>query len=163
MEQIITIRTLSSRDAQNVTEILMDPSVGLTYMLPVFSSRQEASALFHRLKALSESREHFVRGIYLNDVLIGFLNDTEIVDSAIELGWVIHPSYQNRGYATQAVRLAIKDLFDLGFSQVIAGAFEENKPSIRVMEKCAMTQTDKFDEIEYRGKMHRCVFYSISR
>lgn len=81
----------------------------------------------------------------------------------MELGWALHPLYHNQGYATEAVRAAISHLLAHGFTQIIAGAFEENNPSIRVMEKCGMTKMKKIDFIDYRGKNHRCVYYSFSK
>jgi len=51
-------------------------------------------------------------------------------------------------------------MFARGFSEVLAGAFEENLASMRIMEKSGMTRIEKTDEIEYRGKVHQCVYYS---
>ena len=42
-----------------------------------------------------------------------------------------------------------------------AGAFAENLSSIRVMEKCGMQKLAKRADIEYRGKLHRCVYYAV--
>ena len=47
-----------------------------------------------------------------------------------------------------------------GFRKVIAGAFEENRASLRVMEKCGMTLQPETEDIDYRGKIHRCVYYA---
>ena len=51
----------------------------------------------------------------------------------------------------------------MGFEHVKAGFFEENMASCRVMEKCGMTKLDVEDDIEYRGVMHHCLYYGISR
>ena len=90
-----------------------------------------------------------------------FLNETEKTENSIELGWVVHPNYHNRGFATQAAKLAIAFLFQKGYQEVTAGAFEENPASMRVMEKCGMTRLKKNDYIDYRGKSHRCIYYGI--
>ena len=60
---------------------------------------------------------------------------------------------------TRALKLAITELFSLGYREVITGAFDENGASIRVMEKAGMVKLDKIDEIDYRGKLHKCVYY----
>ena len=44
---------------------------------------------------------------------------------------------------------------------VRCGAFPENTASIRVMEKAGMVREDFTEDIEYRGIMHHCVYYSI--
>jgi RimJ/RimL family protein N-acetyltransferase len=95
--------------------------------------------------------------------MVGFINDPEILDGTIELGWVVDPEYHNRGYATEAVTHAIKDLFTRGFDVVTAGAFEENPASIRVMQKSGMTLQDKTEELQYRGKTHHCIFYASEK
>ena len=119
--------------------------------------------MFDVLKAMSHSPEHFVRGIYLHDDLIGFLNDVEIDGKEIEIGYVIHPSKKNQGYMTEALNAAIPAMFDAGYSVVRAGAFEENTASIRVMEKCGMHETTKTEEIAYNGNMHRCIFFQVEK
>lgn len=160
---LIGLAPLSDRDVEQVISILTDDTVKKTYMLPDFPSRVEAEKLFFRLKELSRQEGRYVRGVYLGETLIGFLNDVEINGNSVELGWVIHPDYHNKGYATRAVKRAVEELFALGDAEVVAGAFAENPASIRVMEKCGMTLLDKTEEIEYRGVVHRCVYYAIRR
>ena len=158
----LTLKRFSEEDAQAAIRILMSDQVKKTYMLPDLTD-ESANALFHRLHHLSLQQEHYIRGIYINDTLVGFINDTEICDGSIELGWVVHPDYQNLGYATEAVKKAIKELFALGYCEIVAGAFAENPASIRVMEKNGMQRLEKIEEIDYRGKIHHCVFYSIRK
>ena len=158
----LILKPMDDRDSQMVQAILTHSAVTSTYMVPDLTPAQ-ADTLFQRFKALSADPARFVRGIYLNEELIGFLNDTEIEGDSMELGWALHPLYHNQGYATEAVSAAISHLLAHGFTQIIAGAFEENNPSIRVMEKCGMTKMKKTDFIDYRGKNHRCVYYSLSK
>jgi RimJ/RimL family protein N-acetyltransferase len=129
-------------------------------MLPDFEHREDALPLFHRLMTMSQDPAKFVRAIALEDGLIGLLNQVEVEDNSIELGYVIHPDFQGNGYMTQALDLAIKELFQMEYRQVITGAFTENAASIRVMEKSGMTRMDKIDEIDYRGKVHTCIYYA---
>ena len=56
-----------------------------TYMIPEYKSEEEAIKLFDRFKELSVSKDHFVYGIYLNDRIIGFINDVEIKEKEIEI------------------------------------------------------------------------------
>ena len=158
----LRLKTLTWCDALEGIRILMNESVAKTYMLPDLTV-QSATELFHRLCGFSQQNTHYIRGIYHNNQLVGLLNDTEINGGQIELGWVIHPDYHNQGYATEVVSAAIKDLFARGYREVTAGAFEENKASIRVMQKCGMQLLDKTEEIDYRGKTHHCVFYAVRR
>jgi len=156
----VTLKKLSPEDERSTVEILTHDTVKKTYMVPDLTD-EAAKKLFIRLLTLSHDPAHYIRGIYRNDRLIGFINDTEIVSGTIELGWAVHPDFHKRGYATQAVTAAIDELLTLGFHEVQAGAFAENPASIRVMEKCGMKRIDKSEQIDYRGKVHDCVFYAI--
>ena len=91
------------------------------------------------------------------------INDVEIENGTIEVGYVVHPDYWGRGHATAALKLAIRELFAKGYREITAGAFHQNPASLRVMEKAGMTKIDKTDEIQYRGKTHRCIYYSIQK
>ncbi|MBO7253038.1 MAG: GNAT family N-acetyltransferase [Oscillospiraceae bacterium] len=146
---------------ETMLDILTDPQVRLTYMLPDFSSREAAIPLFQRLMQLSQDSSRYVRGIFQDGELVGFLNDVEVQGTSIELGYVISPKHWNRGYATAALKLAIAEQFSRGFREVITGAFQENPASLRVMEKAGMTLLEKQDIIAYRGRDHICIYYSM--
>ncbi len=161
--ELVTLRVMSEECLEDGLLLLTDPIIKQTYMLPDFSCRSEAEVLFHRLKDISLQDGRYVRGVFLGETMIGFLNDVEINGDSIELGWVIHPDHHNKGYATCAVKQALEELFALGYTEVVAGAFVENPASIRVMEKCGMTRLDKTEEIEYRGAVHHCVYYAVRR
>ena len=157
---MIRLASLRAADLETMLDILTNDCVKQTYMLPDFPSREDAVPLFQRLVYLSGDSRRFVRGIYADETLVGFLNDVEIENGAIELGYVIHPRFQGNGYATAALGIAIGELFRLGFQAVITGAFRQNAASIRVMEKNGMTRTEKTEPIDYRGKTHICVYYT---
>ena len=157
----LVIRSLDAADADDILEIVYSDKVKATYMLPDFPTREDALKLFNRLLTLSHSSSHLVVGISCEGKLIGFLNNTEITDNHIEVGYAFHPDDWNRGYATEAMTAMIAELFRLGFPAVRAGYFEENPASGRVMEKSGMQRIEYSDTIEYRGKNHRCLYYEL--
>ncbi len=161
--QRLEVRQLSDEDRNAVIDLLTDDRVKAFYMVPDFPSREDAVSLFERLKGLSLEDDRLVAGIYLDGAFIGILNETEIQDKRIELGYALLPKFHNRGYCTEVLTAAIQYLFDRGFAEIVAGAFEENVASFRVMAKSGMKKIEQQDEIEYRGKVHRCVYYSISK
>ena len=159
----LTLGTIEEKDRADMVAILRNDIVKKTFMLPDFESDEAAGKLFLRLSELSHDEGRFVFGVFLGENLIGFMNDTEINGEELEMGYALHPDYHNKGYATEAFGGVIEYLFSIGFLRVTAGAFEENPASIRVMEKCGMNRMDKTDEIEYRGTIHKCVYYMIER
>ena len=154
----LTLRAMTEKDENAMLDLLTDPIVGKTYMVPAFTDREAARPLFQKIKELSAS-ERFVYGVYLGDSLIGFVNDVEIKDKTIELGYAYLPKYYNQGFATETLIACIDTLFELGFETVRTGAFEENKASMRVMEKAGMIRCGDTEIIEYRDKNHLCLYY----
>ena len=159
----LTVRPFLDSDKDKMLEMLYDESIKKTYMIPDFADREAAEKMFAAFMRLSLDASRFVGAITLGDELIGFMNDTEIEGDTVEMGYVISPSHQSKGFCTEAMGGAIKYLFAKGFREVICGAFEENEASIRVMQKCGMKLLDKTDVIEYRGQNHNCVYYSIEK
>lgn len=157
----LTVGKIRLEDKDDVVKILRDDTVKKTYMLPDFENDEAAEKLFLKLKELSEREDRFVFGVRLGKTVIGFINDVEIKDGAVEMGYCFHPNYHGNGYCTESFRAVIQYLFKNGFNEVRCGAFDENKASIRVMEKCAMELLDYTEDIEYREKTHKCIYYSI--
>ena len=156
---MVTLRTMRPDDRERMLDILTSEKVNKTYMLPDFSRREDALPLFQRLMDMSISGSKYVRAIDLDGGLIGFTNQVEITDTYMELGYVIHPDFHGKGYMTQALQLAIQDVYAMGYPEAITGAFSTNAASLRVMEKCGMERLEKTDEIDYRDKVHTCLYY----
>ncbi len=156
----LTIEPLRENEDDALADILLDERVSATYLLPPLPTREDAIKLSVRLRMLSCGEKYFVRGIYLDDTLVGMINDTGCTDGSIELGYVIAPAYWNRGYATEAFSAVMDAMLAGGLREVVAGAFESNLASIRVMQKCGMTLTGRRATVEYCGELYRCVYYS---
>lgn len=159
----LILRPYKESDREQVIWILRNGEISKTFMLPEFEDDAAAERLFRKILIYSHQEDHFERAICLEDRVIGFLNDVEIKDGTAELGYVIHPDYQNRGYATEALTASIQELFRQGYSRIRAGYFEENPASRRVMEKSGMHPISRVDTIEYRGKLHKCLYFEIER
>ena len=163
MTDRLVLRPFQDSDRERMIMILRNEEVSTTFMLPEFSDDSVAGRLFDRILLNSQSDAHYERAVCLDGQIIGFVNDVEIQNNTIELGYVIHPDYQGRGYATEALSASIQQLFRLGYSAVRVGYFEENPASGRVMEKSGMQRVSKTEEIEYRGILHKCLYYEIKR
>ena len=159
----LILKAFEECDRQKMIDIFFNEQVKKTYMIPDFADREQAGTLFEKLMAFSRSDDHFQYGIYLDGTLIGFVNDCEIKDATIEIGYVITPEQQGKGFATEAVQSCIDELFRMGFEQVVAGFFQENTASCRVMQKCGMKKINFEEDIEYKGKMHHCIYYRIDK
>lgn len=60
-------------------------------------------------------------------------------EDEIELGYLLHPSFQGKGYACQAIRAIFRYARDvLSFNRIVAVIHPQNKASICVAKKCGM-------------------------
>lgn len=155
----LTLHSISPSDENALMDLLTHPIVGKTFMVPEFTAREEARPLAQKIASLSADDTHFVYGVFLENHLIGIVNEVDKQDTHIELGYAYHPDYYNKGYATEALIACIETLFSQGYPAVRTGAFPENTASIRVMEKAGMTRLEETEDVEYRGKVHRCILF----
>lgn len=157
----LIIKPITSIDEERLMDILINEEIAKTFMLPEFKNREDSRKLAQKIITNSDinNHEHLEYGIYLDDVLIGTINDVGFNDEEIEVGYLIHPDYQGKGYATETLKAIINEIGQMGFKRLIAGYFIENKASQRVMEKAGMTKTDIKEEIQYRGINHNCEYY----
>ena len=159
----IILRSILEESKPELKAMLINKEIKKTYMLPDFANEEELDKYFYRLKSITENKDKFVYGIYLKDTLIGFLNEVSKKDDTMEVGYFLDPKYWNKGYATDALMAAIKELFRIGINHVKAAHFEENLASGRVMAKCGMNKTNEVEYIEYRNKNHKCIYYQIDK
>jgi RimJ/RimL family protein N-acetyltransferase len=62
-----------------------------------------------------------------------------------EIGWCLSPDHQGNGYVTEATTELVRLCFDdLGVRRVVANAFADNVPSVRVMERLGMVCEGRF-------------------
>lgn len=160
----LCLKPYSSEDAGRLAEFFKNEEISKTFMVPEFESEKQIEDLVHKLIGFSqiEDKGHLEYGIYCDNVMIGFVNDCGIEEDTIEIGYVIHPDYKGHGYATEAVLAIVEELREMGFQKVMAGFFEENTASRRVMEKAGMQLSDLVEEEEYRGIIHKCYYCEIN-
>ena len=60
-----------------------------------------------------------------------------------ELGYWLAPVAQRKGYATEACRIALRDYFQNGADAIVAGYFEGNLRSARVLQKLGFVETGR--------------------
>jgi RimJ/RimL family protein N-acetyltransferase len=80
-----------------------------------------------------------------------------------EIGFILNPVYQGRGYATEAARAMLRFAFDgMGFHRVIGRTEARNTPSARVLEKLGMRLEAHFVENEWvKGEWQSELVYAM--
>lgn len=99
-------------------------------------------------------------GVVVGDVNIEIISRRDL---EAEMGWVLHPDHQGRGYATEAAAELLRLGFEeLGLHRVMAACEARNLPSARVMQRLGMRQEAHFREREnVRGEWWDTLLYGI--
>lgn len=157
----LLLKEITENDFSALFNLLTNEDVKKTYLVPDFKTEEDFIKMFRHLQNLSQKQDSRTAGIFLNEMLIGLFHQVEVNGKSIEVGYAIHPDYQNKGFATEVLRAGIAYFFEKGFSEVYAGAFKTNLASIKVMEKAGMKKTKMKASVNYRGENHPCVYYSV--
>jgi RimJ/RimL family protein N-acetyltransferase len=80
-----------------------------------------------------------------------------------ELGYIVHPGHQGRGYATEAARPLLAFGFEtLGLHRIIGRLDARNAASVRVLEKLGMRREAHFVENEWvKGEWTSELVYAV--
>ena len=159
----LILKSIEDKDKKDFIPIFTNEEIKKTYMLPDLKTKEEKEALFTRLKKITEDRDRFTYGIYLDNKIIGYINEVTKNEDTIEMGYFLSPSVWGKGYATEALDACIKELFKIGYNHVKCGYFEGNIASKRVMEKCEMHVTGEEEYIEYKGNKLKAIYYQIDK
>lgn len=159
----LSLKPFSTQDIEAIVQLLTNEIITQTFMVPDFSSKQQVIDLAQKLIQFSaiSDHQHLIYGIYLHQQCIGFIDDCGFDDTSIELGYVIHPDFHHQGYCSEAVSSLFPFLKAMGFQKVIAGYFEDNIASYRVMMKCGMYKTNLVKIEEYRDQKKKCYYCEI--
>lgn len=157
----LVLKSIGDKDKKDFIPIFTSEEVKKTYMLPDLKSKEEKEAFFQKLKKVTEDRDRFTYGIYLDNKIIGFINEVDKKDDTIEMGYFLSPNVWGKGYATEALEACIKELFKIGYNHVKCAYFAGNNASKRVMEKCGLSKIDLVEEIEYKGEKRLAIYYQI--
>ena len=160
----LIIRTLTIKDAYDIfVNIQHDKKVQETFLAKYVENFEDFH--FNRTLDFFEKNRSFYYGIELKDTheCIGMIFENERINDDIEIGYAIGSNHWNKGYMSEALEVVIEELKNReDCKRIFAGAFSENKASLRVMEKCGMKYAYTIEkELEWHGKMHDCTYYEI--
>ena len=92
------------------------------------------------------------------------LKHVDRADGQAEVGYWIGVPFWGRGYATAAVRLAVRFAFgDLGLDRVVAEVLEANVASARVLEKLGFEAVGRFANVSERHAGAPTALYELAR
>ncbi|HEV7875499.1 MAG TPA: GNAT family protein [Nocardioides sp.] len=154
----LTIRPATLDDADATWQIRRIESVG-RWLSAATGERDDFRRKFAEPERLSRTLLMELGGAVIGDLYVAVGDawaQTEVAERArgvqAEIGWVLAPDHEGRGYATEAVTEVLRICFeDLGLRRVFAQCFADNEPSWRLMERVGMRR----EEHAVRESLHR--------
>ncbi len=147
----IELSPLSVDHAPAMVSVLADPSLyeftgGTPPTLEELSARYARQSVGHS----PDGSERWLNWVVLLDsVPVGYVQATVVGDSA-EIAWVISPSVQGRGVATEAARAMGELLTAAGVRRLVAHVHPDHIASARVCERLGLRPTGEIEDGEVR-------------
>ena len=144
----VRLDLLRDDDFDALHAIQSDPEV-CRYLLYEARTREQVAAALERdsaQKRLENAGDYLQpairgRGGDIDGAFIGtmYLELKSVDDRTAEIGWLVAPGFQGRGYARESAELLLDLAFgELGLHRVIAELDPRNAASVRVCERLAM-------------------------
>ncbi len=150
----VILRPLQLQDKNAIFRNINHDREVLNYFIDTYVEKEEDFAFENMLERFRKNQMYaFAIVLKENDEVIGEIFQCSRPSSIVhttEIGYAIGRPHWNRGYTTEAMKLMIDFMFEVGIHKVVACHLEGNEASGKVMEKCGMI---------YEGIRKDAVFY----
>ncbi len=165
----LTLRKILPKDEDDMYEYSKDPETSKYLLWEPHTSRNFTRAHIRYLQKSYQNASFFDWALIEKESgkMIGTCGFTEIYEKEkrAEVGYVIAPSYQRKGFAPEALEKVISYGFDtLGLTELCARFMEDNLASQKVLERLGFTDcTGRKETLVKRGKKQRILTYSLTK
>ena len=160
----LIVREPTRGDRLALYENIYHDSKTLEYFIGQYLENFEETKIEPLLTRVENGQYIYAVTLKENGECIGFMFEQHRDNDAksIEMGYAYGSKYWGKGYATEAFKAVIAQLFKDGFKTVTAAFLMENVRSKRVMEKCGMIYDYvAWKAVAYHYKKHDVVYYRI--
>ena len=153
----LVLRRFKEDDLQNFYHYRSNPSVAIYQGWQDYTYEQAINFINSQLTAEINRPDTWVQIAIENKdngSLIGDIGvHTLIEPNQVEIGFTLEPSYQNKGFATEALSALITHFFkELKKERLIAIAVEQNLASIKLLEKLGFKKDKKIENSYFKGQ-----------
>ncbi|GAA0730494.1 GNAT family N-acetyltransferase [Dactylosporangium roseum] len=150
----LVLRPFTADDLADLRALTGDPEVVRYLYWEVHDEEQTREGLRRRMgqSELAEEGQWLVLAMDLDGKVIGqvVLKWTSMEHRQGELGFVLHPAYQGKGYAREASEAVLRLGFeDLGLHRITGACDTRNVPSWQLMSRLGMRREAHFVEDEW--------------
>lgn len=165
----LVIRCVSISDAYDMYEYASVPSVSKYLLWNPHLNLGETEGYIEALN------KRYLRGLYgdwaieLKETgkMIGTCGYANIImsEKLCEIGYVLSPAYQKKGYMSEAMKAMLKLSFEtFGFSKVILRIINENIQSKKLAERLGFKlDCINYSEMEIKGKLCDIAHYVLTK
>ena len=151
--KLVNLRELSIDDATTIVGLMSHEIAKNLYEVPypyriddVLYFIKSSYDDFRLRKAITFAIDYKLESFQLLSGTIG-IKDIDYVNKKGNIGYWIGKQYQDKGIATECIKLVVNYAFDmLEFKEISAYVFPNNNPSIRVLEKNEFVKTSEVNE-----------------
>ncbi|HXR45316.1 MAG TPA: GNAT family N-acetyltransferase [Pseudolysinimonas sp.] len=165
--QRLVIRPMTPGDLDDVYAYQSDQD-NHRYLLNDARSREEvveAVGRYASARRLADEKDWIQPAVELDGRVIGqlFLTIVSVDNRGAEVGWVFHPDFQGRGYATEAATALFDLAFgELGMHRIRAELDPKNAASIALCRRLGMREEAFFvKDVWLRGRWDDSGIYAI--
>ncbi|WP_419902003.1 GNAT family N-acetyltransferase [Kiloniella sp.] len=158
----LRIRKYRLTDMEETRPMSQDPV--LRQWIPSGVFNEEEHREYVAKSSADKAQDFIVEDKHTGEIVGEMTFHLWFVERTWEIGWLILPAYQGKGYASEAARALINLGFrTMGLHRIIATAQPENPASWRVMEKVGMRREGHYKQCIPRpdGTWWDEVFYAI--
>lgn len=152
----LNLRYIREEDAQRIFDCWASKSEVTKYLTwhAHQSVEQTKQVMGFWLKEYKDDPNCMRWGIELraSGELIGMIDVVGYHEGKPVIGYCSGLDYWGNGYMTEALRAVTKELFSLGYGEIVIEAMAENIGSNRVIEKAGFTRVATFDQPQSQWK-----------
>ncbi len=163
----LILRRMNAKDVEEVFFLRADPEVNKFSLRPLATNIRQAEEFIQIVENLLTGNEGITWVMALKDApekMIGNLGIWRFIKEHYrgELGYVLHPKFQGKGYMQEAFNEVIKYGFEtLGLHSLEANVDPSNHPSIKLLERNNFIREAYFRENYFaNGTFHDTAVYS---
>jgi ribosomal-protein-alanine N-acetyltransferase len=163
----LLLRRMKVEDAEEVFFLRSNPEVNKYSLRPLATEIKQAEEFIQLVESLLISNEGITWVMALKEAperMIGNLGIWRFIKEHYrgELGYVLHPQYQGKGYMQEAFNEVIKYGFEtLGLHSLEANVDPSNLPSIKLLERNNFIREAYFRENYFaNGTFHDTAVYT---
>ena len=138
----LIIRKMTETDLEPLFELLSDPLV-MEYLEPPYTKEETG----HFLRRAGLSNPPLIYAVENNDCFIGYVIYHDYDEDSVEIGWVLHPEYWGKGYASYLTERMIGWAF-LSKKQLVIECSPKQNLTKHLAQKHGFSYIDTIDGLD---------------